>query len=206
IPRSKARVVCTLWETMATFVPTSALISVDLPTFGAPIIAMNPQRVCPCPLSSGALSPLFRSDNEAADRRGPLVSAIEMVGFDAGARQHGGGRGLLGGALRAAKPLGRRQVRKLDGNAEFRIVVGTPALDLTIGRSWQPAGLGPFLQHGFRIAKRPHRPAHAFTPQSLDERRGGWISAVDEHRANERLASIRENRNAAAAASVSLSC
>src|SRR5262249_45162157 len=167
MPRSKERVVCTLWETMATFVPTSALISVDLPTFGAPIIATNPQRVGrPCPLCPGALSPLFRSDDEAADRRGPLVSAIEMVGFDAGARQHGGGRRLLGGALRAAKPLGRRQVRKLDGDAEFRIVVGTLALDLTIGRSWQPAGLGPFLQHGFRIAKRPRRPAHALTPQS----------------------------------------
>ena len=40
-----ARVVCTLCETIVTLVPTSALISVDLPTLGAPISATKPQRV-----------------------------------------------------------------------------------------------------------------------------------------------------------------
>ena len=45
MPRSSARVVCTLCETIATLLPTSALISVDLPTFGAPIKATKPQRV-----------------------------------------------------------------------------------------------------------------------------------------------------------------
>ena len=45
MPRISARVVCTFFETMVTLEPTSALTSVDLPTFGAPISATKPQRV-----------------------------------------------------------------------------------------------------------------------------------------------------------------
>ncbi len=45
MPRTSERVVCTLCETIETLVPTSALVSVDLPAFGAPISATNPQRV-----------------------------------------------------------------------------------------------------------------------------------------------------------------
>ncbi len=39
MPRTSARVVCTLRETIDTLAPTSALMSVDLPAFGAPISA-----------------------------------------------------------------------------------------------------------------------------------------------------------------------
>jgi hypothetical protein len=45
MPRISARVVCTLGVTIETLAPTSALSSVDLPTFGAPISATKPQRV-----------------------------------------------------------------------------------------------------------------------------------------------------------------
>ena len=45
MPRTTARVVCTLRETIETFDPTSALSSVDLPAFGAPMRAAKPQRV-----------------------------------------------------------------------------------------------------------------------------------------------------------------
>ena len=45
MPRTSARVVCTLRLTIETLAPTSALISVDLPALGAPISAMKPQRV-----------------------------------------------------------------------------------------------------------------------------------------------------------------
>src|SRR5262245_40221410 len=133
MPRSKARVVCTLCDTIATLLPTSALISVDLPTLGAPISAMNPHRVS----SAGA----DRSRAERAGRGAPssrrgavrsrrLASAIAAVRLDAGVRQHGGGRGLLGRTFRAAEPLCRRKIGKLDGYAKFRIVVGPLALDL----------------------------------------------------------------------------
>ena len=45
MPRTSARVVCTLWVTIETFEPTRALSSVDLPAFGAPISATKPARV-----------------------------------------------------------------------------------------------------------------------------------------------------------------
>ncbi len=45
MPRTIERVVCTLWLTMETLVPTSRLTSVDLPALGAPIRATKPQRV-----------------------------------------------------------------------------------------------------------------------------------------------------------------
>src|SRR5260370_1190251 len=107
MPRNSARVVCTLCETMATLVPTSALISVDLPTLGAPINATQLQR--------GS-------------------SATDAVRLHAAAREHGGGGGLPGGALGAAEPFRRRQVRELDGDAELGIVIRPLALDLAIGR------------------------------------------------------------------------
>src|SRR6478672_731942 len=205
MPRSNARVVCTLCDTIATLVPTSALISVDLPTLGAPISAMNPQRVCaaPCPCA-GRTSPPARPHEEACGGRGPRRSTIEAVGLDAGARQHGGSGGLLGGALRAAKALGRRQVGKLDGDTEFRIVVGTLALDLPIGGSRQPPRLRPFLQHGLGIAQRPRRRAHALAPQPLDERGRGRISTVHEYCTDQRLADVGEDGGAAAPAGVRL--
>ena len=101
MPRTSARVVCTLCETIVTLEPTSALSSVDLPALGAPISATKPQRV------SFAV----------------LGSAIAAIRRHALALQHGRGRGLLGGALGAADAFRRREFRKLDGNAEFRIVV-----------------------------------------------------------------------------------
>src|SRR5262252_6708948 len=205
MPRSNARVVCTLWDTIATLVPTSALISVDLPTLGAPISAINPQRACsPLRPFADTTSPTACSRKDAWDERRPRLSTIEAVGLDPGARQHGGSGGLLGSALRAAKALGRRQVGKLDGDAEFRIVVGSLALDLTIGGSRQPPRLRPFLQHGLGIAQRPRRRAHALLPQPLDHGGGGRIAAVEIHRANHRLAHVGEDGETPAAARIRL--
>jgi hypothetical protein len=44
-PRIARRVVCGLSETIATFAPMIALASVDLPTFGRPASATNPERI-----------------------------------------------------------------------------------------------------------------------------------------------------------------
>ena len=87
MPRNSARVVCTLGVTIATLLPTSALISVDLPALGAPISAMKPQRVSSLSLVA--------------------ASAIGAVRPHALALEHGGGGGLLGGALGAADAFGR---------------------------------------------------------------------------------------------------
>src|SRR5437763_8970264 len=78
MPRIRARVVCTLRETMVTLEPTSALTSVDLPTLGAPISATKPQAV-----SAGAPGAVST-----------VIAAADAFAFD-----HHGGRDLLGGAL-----------------------------------------------------------------------------------------------------------
>src|SRR6202163_1526083 len=101
IPRSKVRVVCTLWETIATLAPTIALISVDLPTLGAPISAMNPQRRTVGSPASGSSIEAFRHH--------PLAG------------QHDGGGSLLGGALGAAGSFRRQAMGKLDGDAELGV-------------------------------------------------------------------------------------
>src|SRR3954447_8104954 len=159
MPRSSARVVCTLWDTIATLLPTSALISVDLPTLGAPMSAMNPHLVCVSWVvvvvggEEAAAEGVPSADSSVARFRAGrlrrLRSAIDAARIDAGARQHGGGGCLLRRALRAAHSLRRCKVGKLDGHAELRIVVGALALDLPIGRGREPARLRPLLQHRF---------------------------------------------------------
>src|ERR1700693_3379831 len=144
IPRSNVRVVCTLWDTIATLAPTIALIRVDLPTLGAPISAMNPQR-------RSADAPFSGSTIEAS-RHHPFAG------------QHDGGGRLLGGTLGAAGPLRRQAIGKLDGDAKLRIVVGAGALDLAIGRGRKPKRLRPFLQHGLGVAQRPLGGAHPLFP------------------------------------------
>src|ERR1700755_3401897 len=121
MPRIRARVVCTLRETIVTLEPTSALTSVDLPTLGAPISATKPQRV------------------------GPSASAVIAAAGDAFALDHDAGRDLFGSALAAADPFGRRQARQVDRDAELRIVMRAGALDLAIDRGRQTFALRPFL-------------------------------------------------------------
>src|SRR5437660_4816579 len=141
MPRIRARVVCTLRETMVTLEPTSALTSVDLPTLGAPIRATKPQAV-----AAGAAS--------LGD------STVIAAATDAFARDHHGGRDLFGRALAAADALRRRQTRQIHRDAELRIVMRPGALDLAINRRRHPLALRPFLQHGLGIAQRPARLAH----------------------------------------------
>src|SRR5512139_695238 len=144
MPRISARVVCTFRDTMVTLEPTSALSSVDLPALGAPISAMKPQRVS-------------------------AVSSIELVRGHPDAREHGGGRGLFGGALRRAEAFRRRAAGQYHGDVEFRIVMRAGACELAIGRRRQPARLRPLLQQGFRIAQRAKRLEHALLPERLDQ-------------------------------------
>src|SRR5699024_7916127 len=54
MPRMARRVVCGFVEVIATFSPTSALVSVDLPTFGRPTRATQPERCVSVPLPASA--------------------------------------------------------------------------------------------------------------------------------------------------------
>ena len=67
------------------------------------------------------------------------------------------------------------------------------ALDLAIDRGRQTFALGPFLQHGLRIAQRPARLLHPLGPVARDELRRGRITAVEKHRADHRLADVAEH-------------
>src|SRR5690606_14200158 len=57
MPRMVCRVVCGLLEVIATFPPTSALVSVDLPAFGRPTRQANPLRKGSSRSSVGAPAP-----------------------------------------------------------------------------------------------------------------------------------------------------
>src|SRR5256885_3898965 len=173
MPRIRARVVCTLRETMVTLEPTSALTSVDLPTLGAPISATKPQAV-----SLGAPG---------------VGSTVIAAAADAFAFDHHGGRDLLGGALGAADTLGGHKARQIDSDAELRVVMRPGALDLAIDRRRQSLALGPFLQHRLGIAQRPARLAHPLQPVALDELRRRRIAAVEIDRPDHRLADVAEH-------------
>src|SRR5579863_1317991 len=177
MPRMTARVVCTFGVTMEILAPTRALISVDLPTFGAPMSATTPQRVDVATASSG----------------GP-GSAIEARGLclDALARQHRGGSGLLGTALGTAGPFSRGKMGQLNGDAEYRAMSGTGACALFVGRRGQAARLCPFLQDRLRIAQRLRRGLHAIVPQALDQLLRGQVAAVEINCADQRLADVGE--------------
>ena len=136
MPRTSARVVCTLRLTIVTFEPTSALVSVDLPAFGAPISAMKPQRV------AGPRQPVASSDPFTPSR----VSIAAAAACSAA-------------RLERPMPSAGSRSAHIDRDAEFRIVVRAGALHLAIGRRRQAAPLRPFLQHGLRIAQRPRRRA-----------------------------------------------
>src|SRR5215831_16429656 len=104
MPSTGPRVVCALWVTMATFAPTSALVSVDLPQLGAPIRATKPQRV----------SVMTKS----------LPYALPQ--------QHGERGGLLRRALVGAVPALWRYAVDLHLGGEARLVVGPLARDFNI--------------------------------------------------------------------------
>src|SRR5450432_666132 len=163
MPRIRARVVCTLRETIVTLEPTSALTRVDLPTLGAPISATKPQRVATGAASAGVSSDIFG---------------------DAFAQNHHGGCELFGGALVGPDAFGRRQPRQLHGDAKLRIVMRPGAFDLAIDRGRQPL-LG--------IARGPPQLAHPLGPVALDEISRRRVAAVEEHRADQRLADVAQH-------------
>src|ERR1700748_3856918 len=103
MPRISARVVCTLRETIVTLEPTSALTSVDLPTFGAPIRATKPQW--------GADGAVFSGD----------ASSVIAAAANALTRDHRGGCSLFSGALAAAGAFGEFEAGQFDRDAELRI-------------------------------------------------------------------------------------
>src|SRR5919106_4494509 len=89
MPRTRRRVVWTLAVTIETLVPTSRLSSVDLPTLGAPRIAMKPQRRGAC--SAAGCSGMRRLQTReqllgGGLLRGPLRAGDGAAGLESGER------------------------------------------------------------------------------------------------------------------------
>src|SRR6266511_3357731 len=70
MPRTGPRVVCTLWVTIETLAPTSALTSVDLPLLGAPISATKTQRALSASGFAGGLGIRRRLPHSLAHEHG----------------------------------------------------------------------------------------------------------------------------------------
>jgi hypothetical protein len=114
MPISRARVVCGLPLTIATFWPTSAFTSVDLPAFGAPITATNPAFCSPSREREGV------GGREASLNAPPLTPPLDGRGKFGEQRFRGVGfRVLLARAFggRFAEPRDRH------ANGKFRMVV-----------------------------------------------------------------------------------
>ena len=182
MPRTSVRVVCTFGVTIEILAPTSALISVDLPTFGAPISATKPQRV---------VAPLARL--------GPPPQPSRRAGLTPSRASMAAAAACSAARLERPEPSAGAKFGQLHGDAEFRTVVGPGARDLAIDRRRQAARLRPFLQYGLGIAQRLRGRLHANLPQPLDQALGGLIAAVEIDRADQRLADVGQDRRALAA-------
>src|SRR5690606_13657494 len=174
MPRTRARVVCTLRETMDTLVPTRALTSVDLPAFGAPMRATKPQRVASP--AAGAFSAAFPP---------ALSSDILVHRPDPLAQQEGLGRRLLGIALGRAAPLSLRHALDIDADDELGRMVRPGALDELIGGRRQAAPLRPLLQRRLGVAQGAARGVQARREGPLDQRARRGIAPVEEDRADD---------------------
>ncbi len=149
MPRTMARVVCTLWVTIDTLAPTSWLTSVDLPALGAPISATKPERVCRCGDRSLSLVVLLRPARRRRSQRA----------WPCG--------GLFGDALGAARAacLGRA-ADTATVTVKTRVVVradrSRSRVDLACrGR----LRVRPFLQFGLGVAPGRFAALHRVLPQ-----------------------------------------
>ena len=168
MPRTGARVVCTLCETIATLAPTRELTSVDLPALGAPITATKPQRRFASFSARHSWTAAPRTPSRSSSARAAACSAAR---------------------LEAPFAAGRRLAHNAYLGGEVRCVIGAVALDLDVLRQRQPVALRPFLQRRFGIglSRRLRLPGRARPePAHAGARRGE--ASIDEDRAQKRLA------------------
>ena len=163
------RVVCTLWLTIETLAPTSALTSVDLPALGAPMTAMKPQRVAR-PRPSGSL--IWRRRHTPSRASSAVAAACS--------------------AARLLAPSPRAGLRALDAHlgGEARRVVGALAGDLDVVRQVEALALRPLLQRRLGIGRlgraspRAWRPSARAPPRApcRSRPRGRWRRAAPRRR------------------------
>src|SRR5688572_4598915 len=180
MPSTRQRVVCGLGVTMLTFLPTKALSSDDLPTFGRPTIATSPER-----------------------------SAVSGIGRSEGAEQaqQRGGRALLGLAPAAAGAVGgeRRRAQRT-AHAEGLLVVGALDRDHAVLGQAAALALQALLQAGLGVLEDVGvgqvRQARGEVAQHQLAR--GADAGVEVDRTDQRLVGIGQDGFAAEAAALEL--
>src|SRR5262245_40209573 len=169
MPRTGVRVVCTLRLTMLTLAPTSVLTRVDLPAFGAPMMAMKPQRVC-------GITSLI----------GPSANAF--------AGEQGHGCRLLGGALAGAFATGRFGALDANLGREAGRGLGALARHLDVLRQLEAVALGPLLQCRLGIGGLGRRALEFGPPVGAHHVARLLIAGLQEHRPEQGLAGIGQDR------------
>jgi hypothetical protein len=165
MPRTSARVVCTLCVTIETLAPTSWLTSVDLPAFGAPISATKPERV-------GAV-------------RCICFSHLQHI-FSSRRQQDVLGRSLFGDPLGAAVALSGFPIADLDGDVNTGSWSGPSARE-PVDRRHAKAGMRPFLQFGLGVAAGAVAAKARDRPVTADERARRLEPAIEINRGNQRF-------------------
>src|SRR5690606_23929427 len=172
MPSRRARVVCALALVIATFWPTSALTSVDLPALGAPITATTPQRVTP---SSPARGEGFRQAHS------PELLHEQPCGLG------------LGFLLAARGGLDFADVLHADPNGEARRVIRARAVDHPVlGRAALVAG-GPFLQRALGVLGPAGMAVDRRTPDPMNDVAGLFEPAFEQARAEQGLHHVAEH-------------
>src|SRR5215475_628723 len=171
MPRTRVRVVCTLRLTMLTLAPTSVLTSVDLPAFGAPMMAMKPQRVS----ATGPTSLIGASAHTFAGEKGR-------------------GRRLLGGALAGALATGRFGALDANFGREAGRVIGSLARHLHVLRQLEALALGPLLQCRLGVGGLGRRAFELGTPMGAHHITRLRVAGLQEHRPEQGLAGIGQDR------------
>src|SRR5690606_15236033 len=170
-PRILCRVVCGFGLTMLIFSPTSALSSVDLPTFGRPTIATYPQRLSPP--YSGLVTGELREHRR---------------------------RGILLGEPTAAASPDRFDVESVHSTEHREHLLVIAPLDVRdrVGRQRETAALQPFLQPRLRVLELCRR-GQALEPrreQPVDEPLGDLAAAVEQHGPDHRFDRVGDHGGA----------
>src|SRR5881394_814562 len=177
-PSTRCRVVCGLSVTMLIFSPISAFSSVDLPTFGRPMIATKPQR--------------------------PVSPSLGLTGQH---RQHRRRRFLLGVAS-ARSPTGGVRIFLFDraGDDERLLVIAAAHGLHAVDRQLEAVALEPFLEAGLRIfeRRRVRQIRELRREQQIDHSFCRRRAAVKKHGADQRLDRVGEHRDALRAAGAQL--
>src|SRR5690242_4241105 len=179
-PINRVRVVCALGLTIATFCPTSALTSVDLPALGAPTTATRPQ---------DWVIRKTRSSN-------PFALSLSKGGVGNASRhllqQRFGGGGF--GFLLAGAGCGRLGERaEADADREARRVVRARAIDHFVHGRLAIVRRRPFLQCRLGVLRRLAMRADALRPGTADEGARKGQSPFEIERADQRLHHVAQH-------------